>query len=81
MTGALQEEDYTGAGSDLHLLPALGAAVVFIYNVPEIVGLPPLLLSRSVCVGVYLGLISSWRDPAILALNPAHAVDHLSTIA
>lgn len=70
----LTAAEYGGTGSDLQMLPALAAAVVFIYNVPELSGQPTLILSRSVAANIYLGNITKWNDPAIVAINPDLAV-------
>eukprot|EP00873_Tetraselmis_striata_P008998 jgi/Tetstr1/429262/TSEL_019180.t1 len=57
---------------DLQMLPTLASAVVPVYNLfannPG--SHPPLKLDRITLARVFRGSISSWRDPAILALNP-----------
>lgn len=55
--GLLTPADYFNF-PDLQLLPAIAGAVVPIYNIPELKGLDPLILSRSSLVNIYLGLIT-----------------------
>ena len=49
----------------LHFPTALGA-VVMIYNLD---GVPNLNLDSAAIAGIYLGTITKWNDPAIVALN------------
>ncbi len=52
---------------DLQMLPMLAGAVVPIYNVPEA---ETLVLDGPTLVGIYMGKITQWNDPAIAKLNP-----------
>jgi phosphate transport system substrate-binding protein len=66
----LKDEEYT-AGGDLQMYPMIAGAVVPIYNIEGVTSdNPVLVLSREVLVGIFEGSISSWNDPAIVALNP-----------
>ena len=66
----LNQEEYD-AGGDLQMYPMLAGAVVPIYNIE---GIAPedtaLILDRGTLSGIYLGQITRWNDPTILALNP-----------
>lgn len=52
------------------MIPATAGTIVFSYNLPEI---PTLNLSREAYVGILLGKITMWNDPAIVKNNPAIA--------
>ena len=67
----LGEEEYS-AGGDLQMYPMLAGAVVPIYNI-DLGGMeepPMLVLDRETLAGIYSATITSWDDPAIVALNP-----------
>ena len=49
------------------LIPATAGSVVLAYNLP---GVKNLRLSREAMAGIYLGKITKWNDPAIVASNP-----------
>jgi len=63
----LTDEEYTN-GKDLQMYPALAGAVVPIYNVEGIT--QTVTLSRDTLVGIYSAKITTWNDPALVALNP-----------
>jgi len=50
------------------LLPMTAGSVVLAYNLPG--GPPELKLSRDAYVGIFLGKITNWNDPAIAKTNP-----------
>jgi phosphate transport system substrate-binding protein len=60
------------SGPDLQMFPILAGAVVLTYNIPELDPSkdPALILDGNTLVGIYNATITSWNDPAILALNP-----------
>lgn len=49
-------------------IPSCAGAVVLAYNLPEFTG--TLNLSGEIVADIYLGKITKWNDPAIVALNP-----------
>jgi len=49
------------------MIPATAGSVVLAYNLP---GVKNLRLSRAAMVGIFLGKIIAWNDPAIAACNP-----------
>ncbi len=66
------EEEYT-AGKDLQMYPMLAGAVVPIYNIAftaENVNKAPLVLDRQALVDIYNAKVTTWNNPAIVALNP-----------
>ena len=67
----LGDEEYTN-GVDLQMYPMLAGAVVPIYNI-DLGGMEDpatLVLDRKTLAGIYSATITSWDDPAIVALNP-----------
>lgn len=74
----LTEEMYE-AGGDLVMLPLLAGSIVIVFRLPDSVGLEagPMVFSREVAAGIFEGTVSSWRDPALLALNPHLALPDL----
>jgi phosphate transport system substrate-binding protein len=56
------------ANGDVVEIPAVAGAVVLAYNLAGFVG--DLNLSGPVIADIYLGKITKWDDPAIVALNP-----------
>ncbi len=63
----LSADDYKNGG-DLQMYPMLAGAVVPVYNIDGVT--KTVTLSRDVLVGIYLGTITKWSDPALAALNP-----------
>lgn len=53
-------------------IPTVLGAVVLAYNLPGLEG--DLVLSGEVIAGIYLGEITRWNDPRILAINPQLAL-------
>eukprot|EP01135_Chromosphaera_perkinsii_P011126 Nk52_evm35s2340 gene=Nk52_evmTU35s2340 len=67
----VKEADYT-AMPGLRMFPSLAGAVVLIYNVPEIeTATDPLVLSRETIGEIFMGTITTWNDPKIVATNPS----------
>ena len=63
----LSDQDYAN-GKDLQMYPILAGAVVPIYNIEGVT--QTVTLNRAALVGIFLGEIQKWNDPAITALNP-----------
>lgn len=59
--------------ASLKQLPLAASAVAVIVNLPALGG-KPLRMSGSVLGDIYRGMINSWNDPEILALNPGVAL-------
>ena len=67
----LSDADYAAvAPARLQMLPIVAGAVVPTYNVKELAGKDPLVLDYKTMAGIFLGTITKWNDPAIVALNP-----------
>ncbi len=56
---------------DLQMYPAVGGAVVPIYNIPNMPAGKKLILSPSLVSKIFSGQIRQWYHPDILALNDA----------
>jgi len=64
---AMKPEDMAKVEGGVQLLPMTAGAIVLAYNLPE---LPNLRLSREDYVGIFLGKITKWNDPAVVKANP-----------
>jgi phosphate transport system substrate-binding protein len=67
----MNEEELSKAkavGGDVVEIPSVAGAVALAYNLPRFSG--ELNLSGPVVADIYLGKITRWNDPAIVALNP-----------
>ena len=72
----LKSKQYENA-PDLQMYPAVAAAVVPVYNIPELVAekvTAPLVLSREVLAKIFMGDVHSWDDPAIVDDQDSEAV-------
>lgn len=76
----LSDQNYTD-GKDLQMYPMVAGAVVPVYNIAfapvptpaagaKAITLPKLILDRQTLVDIYNGVVTSWNDPKIVALNP-----------
>jgi phosphate transport system substrate-binding protein len=65
---AMTDEEMAAVSEGVVLLPMTAGAVVLGYNLPDIS--QPLKLSRDAYVGIFLGKITQWNDPAIAKANP-----------
>ncbi len=64
---------------DLQMLPMVAGAVVPVYNLPNVKGL---VLDGPAMVGIFMGKITKWNDPAIAKLNPGVTLpDQTITVA
>lgn len=58
------------SGSTMLTIPETASAVIPAYNIPELAGGPALNFTGDVLAKIFLGNISMWNDPALVALNP-----------
>ncbi|HTY89312.1 MAG TPA: phosphate ABC transporter substrate-binding protein PstS [Candidatus Acidoferrum sp.] len=65
--GPMSDENLAKAPGKILHLPTVAGAVVITYNLPDN---PKLKLDSDTLVGIYLGNITKWNDPKIVALNP-----------
>ncbi|KAH3744723.1 serine/threonine kinase [Pelomyxa schiedti] len=59
----------TNRSSDYIMIPLLGVPSVIVYNIPELVGHDPLVLSRDVITKIFFGNITMWNDTEITSLQ------------
>lgn len=64
---AMKPEDMVKVEGGVQLLPMTAGAIVLAYNLPDVA---ELRLSREDYVGIFLGKITKWNDPAIVKINP-----------
>jgi len=67
---AMTDQEMAKVKEGVIMIPATAGTIIFSYNLPE---LPSLTLSREAYVGILLGKITTWNDPAIIKNNPAIA--------
>lgn len=65
-------------GNALHVPTVLGAVVVT-HNLPALAG-KPLRLDGDVIAGIFLGRITKWNDPKLVALNPGLSLPNTDLI-
>jgi phosphate transport system substrate-binding protein len=63
---AMKDEEITAVKQGVVLIPATAGSIVLAYNLP---GVQNLKLSREAYVGIFLGKIKKWDDPAIAKAN------------
>ena len=73
---ALSDADMALVDRGALLLPVTAGSVVLAYNLPGIQG--DLKLSRAAYVGIFLGEIKNWNDPAIARTNPGVKLPRLT---
>jgi len=64
--GAMEPDEIAQVPGGVQLLPMTAGGIVLAYNLPDI---DRLKLSREAYVGIFLGKIKKWDDPAIAASN------------
>ena len=65
---AMTDEEMAAVKNGAVLLPMTAGSIVLAYNLPD--GPAELKLSREAYVGIFLGKITQWDDPAIAKANP-----------
>jgi phosphate transport system substrate-binding protein len=63
---AMKDEEIAAVKQGVVLIPATAGSIVLAYNLP---GVDNLKLSREAYVGIFLGKIKKWNDPAIAKAN------------
>ncbi|HEY3932579.1 MAG TPA: phosphate ABC transporter substrate-binding protein PstS [Verrucomicrobiae bacterium] len=63
----MKDEAMAAAPGKILHIPIVAGGVAIIYNLP---GSPKLKLDGDTLAGIYLGNITKWNDPKIVALNP-----------
>lgn len=64
---AMKDEEIAKVGRGVLMLPMTAGSIVLAYNLPGVEGIK---LSRDAYVGILLGKITKWNDPAIAKDNP-----------
>ena len=64
---AMTPEEIAKVDAGVQLLPMTAGSIVLAYNLE---GVDDLKLSRDAYVGIFLGKVTKWNDPAIAAANP-----------
>ena len=73
----MTDESMAGAPGKILHLPIVAGGVAIIYNLP---GNPILKLDGDTLAEIYLGTITKWNDPKIVALNPGVNLPDLAII-
>ncbi len=63
---AMKDDEIAAVKQGVVLIPATAGSIVLAYNLP---GVTSLKLSREAYVGIFLGKITAWNDPAIAKTN------------
>src|SRR5271154_4834339 len=63
---AMKDEEIAAVKQGVVLIPATAGSIVLAYNLP---GVENLKLSREAYVGIFLGKVKKWNDPAIAKTN------------
>ena len=71
---ALSDEEISKVKQGAVMIPATAGSIVIAYNLPEV---KDLKLSRDAYVGIFLGKITKWNDPAIAKDNPGEKLPDL----
>ena len=64
---AMSDDEIEKVKQGVIMIPATAGSIVIAYNLPEV---KDLKLSRDAYVGIFLGKITKWNDPAIAKDNP-----------
>lgn len=65
---AMTDEEMAAVTAGVQLLPMTAGEIVLAYNLPK--GPKELKLSREAYAKIFLGEITTWNDPVIVAANP-----------
>ncbi len=71
---AMSDEEIAKVKQGVVMIPATAGSIVIAYNLPEV---KDLKLSRDAYVGIFLGKITKWNDPAIVKDNPGEKLPDL----
>ena len=67
----MSDDEIAKSASGAVMIPVTAGSVVLAYNFP---GVKNLRLSRDAVVGIFLGKITKWNDPALVQCNPGTAL-------
>ncbi|MBV8140692.1 MAG: phosphate ABC transporter substrate-binding protein PstS, partial [Verrucomicrobia bacterium] len=72
---AMTDQEIAAVKKGVVLVPATAGSIVLAYNLP---GVETLKLSRDAYVGIFLGKIKKWNDPAITKTNEGVKLSNMS---
>jgi len=72
---AMSDAEIAKVNGNVLMLPATAGTIVLAYNIPGVQG--GLKLSRTAYIGILLGTIKSWNDPAIVKENDGITLPNL----
>jgi phosphate transport system substrate-binding protein len=75
---ALQDNEIAQAQDGVAMVPMTAGGVVLAYNLPGVS--QELKLSRRAYAGIFLGEITNWNDPLIVAANPGVTLPKLTIV-
>jgi phosphate transport system substrate-binding protein len=75
---AMTDKEIAAVKQGVVLIPATAGSIVLAYNLPDV---DTLKLSRETYVGIFLGKIKKWNDPAITKTNEGVKLPDLSITA
>jgi phosphate transport system substrate-binding protein len=75
---AMTDKEIAAVKQGVVLIPATAGSIVLAYNLP---GVENLKLSREAYVGIFLGSITKWNDPAIAKANPGVTLPNIAITA
>jgi phosphate transport system substrate-binding protein len=73
----MSDASMAGAPGKILHVPVVAGGVAIIYNLP---GDPQVKLDGTTLANIYLGIITNWNDPKIVALNPGVNLPNLAII-
>jgi phosphate transport system substrate-binding protein len=65
---AMTDEEISKIPRGVQMIPLTAGSIVLAYNLPDVT--VPLKLSRKAYADIFLGTITKWNDPALVAANP-----------
>jgi len=73
---AMTDDEIGKVERGVQLIPMTAGSIVLAYNLPGVTGL--LRLPRKAYADIFLGTITKWNDPALVAANPGVALPNLN---
>jgi phosphate transport system substrate-binding protein len=71
---AILSDQQLAAAPGLQMFPSVAGAEAIAYNVSELADADPIVLDGPTLANIFLGRITKWNDPALVALNPGVAL-------
>jgi phosphate transport system substrate-binding protein len=77
--GPMQDDEIEAIGGQVHHIPTVLGAVVLTWNLPAL-GDTQLQLDADAVADIFLGRITKWNDPRLVALNPGIALPDMDLL-